>query len=150
MARIDDLENMMCQVTKSVQKPIRPDVASMAVMQAESTIQANTAREFARISQDLDMQIQEIAERNEKRDEAIQRTAHESIEHTKLLEKQLKEVQAQNELLKAEAAANRAEIELSHKAAQKARKLNIAAFVMSIVIPIAGILASVLIALFLN
>lgn len=149
MARIDDLENMMRQVTKAAQKPIRPDAASMAVMQAESLMQVNSAMQAAQISQELDDQFEEIAERNERRDAAIQRTAQESVEHTRLLEKQLQEVQAQNEMLKAEAADLRKEREENKKAAKKARRLNIAAFVLSIVLPVVSIVASILIAKFM-
>lgn len=94
----------------------------------------------------LEENVRKLAEKDISRDAAIQRTAQESIEHTRLLEKQLQEVKAQNEMLKAEAAGYHVEIEANKHAAKKARRLNIAAFIMSIVLPIIGIVASALIA----
>ena len=61
---------------------------------------------------------------------------------------EIKEV-AEGKNLKEEAAANRIEREESRKEAKKARRLTVAAFVLSIVFPIVSIVASVLIALYL-
>lgn len=150
MARIDDLENMIRQVTKAAQKPIRPDAASMAIMQAETTIQANSARELARITQMNDERMQEIAEQNERRNAAIQRSAENSDKQVDLLEKQLQEVRAQNEILqtqnemlKTEAAANRAEIEANKKANKNTRIFSIVTTVISIAIALAGLIIAI-------
>lgn len=79
---------------------------------------------------------------------AIFEAAENSGKQVKLLERQLQELQAQNEMYKAELESNRAEIETNKKIAKKARHLNIAAFVLSIVLPLVSIGASVLIAIF--
>lgn len=146
MADNDKLNKAIQQIKQAMQKPFRPD---MDFMNAHNQIMANSAYEMQRVQEEMNTQFQEIAERNELRDNAIQRTALESIEHTKLLEKQLQEVQAQNEILRTEAAKNKAEADESRKSAKKARKLNIAAFVLSIAFPIISIVTSILIALYL-
>lgn len=150
MARIDDLENMIRQVTKAAQKPIRPDAASMAIMQAETTIQANSARELARITQMNDERMQEIAEQNERRNAAIQRSAENSGKQVDLLEKQLQEVRAQNEMLQTqnkllqdEFAANRADIEANAKANKHTRIFSIVTTVISIAIALAGLIIAI-------
>ena len=103
------------------------------------------------------------AEQKARRDAAILQTAANSETQIDLLENQLKEARTQNELLrenyntlkdlyervKQEAADNKVEAETSRRAAKKARRLNIAAFVLSTVFPIASIVASVLIALYI-
>ena len=139
MAKSDDLISAM---------ELR-DNFGIDIMSAPQMMQVASAAQFAQQQNEFEQAVRQARARVDRNDAAIQRTAQESIEHTRLLEKQLQEVQAQNELLKAEAAANQAEIEANKKAAKKARRLNIAAFVLSIVLPIISIGASVLIAIFL-
>lgn len=122
------------------------DKLGIDIMTAPQMMQATSAAQFARQQDAYDQAVQQARARVERNDAAIQRTAQESIEHTHLLEKQLQEVQAQNEMLKAEAADLRKEREENKKAAKKARRLNIAAFVLSIVLPVVSIVASILIA----
>lgn len=119
------------------------------IMSAPQMMQATSAAQFARQQNEYEQAVRQARARVERNDAAIQRTAQESVEHTRLLEKQLQEVQAQNEMLKAEAADLRKEREENKKAAKKARRLNIAAFVLSIVLPVVSIVASILIAKFM-
>lgn len=121
----------------------------MDLMTSSQMVQASSAAQIARQQNEYDQAVRQARARVERNDAAIQRTAQESIEHTRLLEKQLQEVQAQNEMLKAEAADLRKEHEENKKAAKKARRLNIAAFVLSIVLPVVSIVASILIAKFM-
>lgn len=89
MANIDDYEDMMHRIKSFTQRPIYPN---SEIIDRYNQMMANSAVEAFRNQQELDEQLQEIAERNAMRDNAIQRTAQESIVHTRLLEKQLQEV----------------------------------------------------------
>ncbi len=144
MAKKDDLNENLKRIRQAMQKPFRPDTSFIDM---QNQFNANTAYEMQRVQQELDTQYQEIAERNERRDNAIQRTAQESIEHTRLLEKQLQEVQTQNEMLKTEAAENKAATEEARKDAKKnARKATIANWFagLSLFVSVASITFTVL------
>lgn len=113
-------------------------------------------------AKEIDELIERDIEYKVKKDSALFQMADEEKAQTDILENQLRELQAQNEILQksctelekaneklsAEAAANRIEREESRKAVKKAHRLTVAAFVLSIIFPIASIVASVLIALY--
>lgn len=113
-------------------------------------------------AQEIDELIERDIEYKVKKDSALFQMADEAAAQTELLKEQLQKANERNELLQkscselekaneklsAEAAANRIEREESRKAAKKAHRLTVAAFVLSIIFPIASIVASVLIALY--
>ncbi len=117
---------------------------------------SNTAYELAREQERVNKALQEVAEYNARKDAAVFQTAKESVAHTELLKDQLQKAKERNEMLqknyseleKINTQLNE-ESEANALAAKKARKLNIAAFVLSIILPLASIGASVLIALFI-
>lgn len=133
------------------------------LLKAEARLIPNSAYGCAEQMQRLNDLAERNAERQAQKDAALFRTADEAEAQTELLKEQLQKANERNELLqksytelekaneqlKEEAAANRIEREESRKEAKKARRLTVAAFVLSIVFPIVSIVASVLIALYL-
>lgn len=143
----DELKRKIEQGIKSMSaKPYLPD---RDILFTSQQAMANSAMTAFMEQQEIDEAMQEIAERNAMRDRAIQRTAKESVEHTRLLEQQLQEVQSQNAILRIEAAKNKEDAEASRKATRKANRLSIWAIVLSTILGAGSIVASVLIALYL-
>lgn len=153
MSKEDEFNENMRQIKKALNSPIYPD---FDFINLQNQTMANSAREFQKIQEKNNAMFQEIAEQHERRDNAIQQTAQASIEHTKLLEKQLEEAKTQNvtlndlyEQAKKEAEENKAELQISHEATEKAHRLSIWAIVLSSVFSALGIAVSILIALYL-
>lgn len=147
MSKEDEINKNLQIIQKAMRKPIYPD---FRVVEMQKQIVANSALEMQRQIEQSDSVFQEMAERQERQERTIQRTAQESIEHTKLLENQLKEMQAQNEILRMEIRESRSESESNHKTAKKANHLSIMAIVLSSIFSVSSIVASVLIALYLQ
>lgn len=103
----------------------------------------------------LDKAMQTMFEYNAQKDAAIFQTAEESAAQTELLDNQLREVKAQNELLRENYSTLKElydkvkeEAEESRKEAAKSRKREKVAIWVAIASPVVSVLASVLIALF--
>lgn len=139
MAKSDDLIN-----ATELYKNLGIDLTTPPQMQSMS------AAQFSRQQNEYEQAVRQAQARVERNDAAIQRTAQESIEHTRLLEKQLQEVQAQNEMLqtqnemlKDEFAANRKDIEANAKANKHTRIFSIVTTVISIAIALAGLIIAI-------
>lgn len=130
---------------------------------AEAKLVSNSAFDYAEQSRKVEKQLKQLEDYNLQKDKAIFETSknigkqveilkeqlEKANERNELLQKSCSELEKANEQLKNEAAAHNAEREENRKAARKARRLTIAAFVLSIVLPFVSIGASVLIAIFL-
>lgn len=149
----DEFSKNMRKIQGSGLKPFYHD---RIIPEMGNPIMANSAFELQREEEENETIFQEIAERQKRYSSAIQQTAQESIIHTQLLEKQLEEAKTQNvtlndlyEQAKKEAEENKAELQISHEATEKAHRLSIWAIVLSSVFSALGIAVSVLIALYL-
>lgn len=119
------------------------DKFGIDVMSAPKMMQATSAAQFMQQQNEYNQAVRQARARVERNDAAIQRTAQESIEHTRILEKQLQELQAQNEMLKDEAEIARAEIKASKKANKRNRIFSIMATAISIAIAVASLIVAI-------
>lgn len=152
----EKIKNNLRRIQEATFKPIYHD---FSFTEMSNQVIPNSAATLQRIQEENDSVFQELAERRERLDNAIQQTAQESVAHTCLLENQLKEVKTQNELLQTnyntlnalyekvreESDSNKLEAIESRKATKKANCLSICAIVLSSLFSFISILIALLI-----